>query len=87
MEADFQRFFGLEPLKLSWRRFRTLIFSLVSQESAFYAPFLADMYEEMREEAEANQSRPSNKENRIKINLDTALEELGGVKENIEFNG
>jgi len=85
VEADFQRFFGLEPLTLSWRRFKNSIFSLVSQESAFYAPYLAEMYEDIREEAEAN--RGKSKESRVKINLDTALDELGGATEKVSFNG
>ena len=42
------------------------------------------MYEEAREDAEKNSHNP--KENRVKINLDEALNELGGVKENITFN-
>lgn len=42
------------------------------------------MYEEAREDAEKNSQNP--KESRVKINLDEALEDLGGVKENITFN-
>ncbi len=44
------------------------------------------MYEDAREEAEANSHSHRPKENRVKINLDEALNELGGVKENITFN-
>ena len=43
------------------------------------------MYEDIREEAEAN--RGKSKESRVKINLDTALDELGGATEKVSFNG
>jgi hypothetical protein len=33
-----------------------------------------------------NSKQPSDKENRVKINLDTALDELGGAKESVTFN-
>ena len=82
VEADFQRFYGLHPFDLSWRRFRTLIFSLVSSESAFYAPYLKEYVEEAKERVDSRRDNP----NRIKVNLDTALDELGGIKENISFN-
>jgi uncharacterized protein YdaU (DUF1376 family) len=84
VESDFQRFFNLQPLELSWRRFKNLIFSLVSQESSFYAPYLTEYLEQSREEM--NSKQPSDKENRVKINLDTALDELGGAKESVTFN-
>jgi hypothetical protein len=84
VESDFQRFFNLQPLELSWRRFKNLIFSLVSQESSFYAPYLTEYLEQSREEMDSKQ--PSDKENRVKINLDTALDELGGAKESVTFN-
>lgn len=84
VESDFQRFFSLQPLELSWRRFKNLIFSLVSQESSFYAPYLTEYLEQSREEM--NSKQPSDKENRVKINLDTALDELGGAKESVTFN-
>ena len=82
--SDFQRFFNLQPLELSWRRFKNLIFSLVSQESSFYAPYLTEYMEQSREEIDSENSL--NKENRVKINLDTALDELGGAKESVSFN-
>jgi len=84
VESDFQRFFNLQPLELSWRRFKNLIFSLVSQESSFYAPYLNEYLEQSREEM--NSQKSSDKENRVKINLDTALDELGGAKESVTFN-
>jgi len=84
VESDFQRFFNLQPLELSWRRFKNLIFSLVSQESSFYAPYLTEYMEQSREEIDSENSL--NKENRVKINLDTALDELGGAKESVSLN-
>ena len=42
------------------------------------------MYEDIREEAEAN--RGKSRESRVKINLDTALDELGGATEKVSFN-
>jgi len=40
--------------------------------------------EQSREEIDSENSL--NKENRVKINLDTALDELGGAKESVSFN-
>ena len=54
VEADFHRFFNLAPFDCSWRKFKNLIFSLVSEESSFYAPYLKEMYEEIRESSESS---------------------------------
>jgi len=72
VEADFYRFFNLDPLSISWRLFRNLLFGLVSEESSFYAPYLKEMYEDMREE-----SKDENKVPRVQVSMEEALKELG----------
>jgi len=73
VEADFQRFYGLDPLSLTWRRFVVLLFSLVSEESAFYAPYMREMYEEYKEEM-ANEKNQTPK---VQISLEEAMDDLG----------
>ena len=49
IESDFQRFYKVDnPLQISWRRFNILLFNLISQESAFFAPFIKEAQEEAK---------------------------------------
>ena len=76
MEADFHRFYNLDPMKVSWRKFKVLLFSLVSQESAFYAPFHREMYEEMKDKNRKESDFTRNKE-KTRVSLDVAMNEIG----------
>lgn len=63
-------------MSISWRKFKVLLFSLVSQESAFYAPYHAEMYEEMKMRNEKESDFAKNKQ-KTKVSLDVAMNELG----------
>jgi|TARA_B100001094_G_scaffold333413_1_gene411807 hypothetical protein len=63
-------------LSISWRKFKVLLFSLVSQESAFYAPYHAEMYEEMKTRNEKESDFTKNKQ-KTKVSLDVAMNDLG----------
>ena len=63
-------------MSISWRKFRVLLFSLVSQESAFYAPIHAEMYEEMKARNDKESDFTKNKQ-KTRVSLDTAMGELG----------
>ena len=52
------------------------MFSLVSQESAFYAPFHAEIYEEMKEKNSKESDFTKNKE-KTRVSLDVAMQEIG----------
>jgi hypothetical protein len=65
---------------ISWRKFKVLLFSLVSQESSFYAPYHAEMYEEMKEKSSKESDFTKNKQ-KTKVSLDVAMGELGLEKE------
>lgn len=67
------RFYRLEPLNISWRLFKNLLFSLVSEESSFYAPYLAEQLKEARDEAENNR----NEKPKVQISLADAMQDLG----------
>ena len=69
VEADFRRFFSIDPLSISWRLFRNLLFGLVSEESSFYAPYMKELYEDMQDE---NKSTP-----KVQVTLDEAMKDLG----------
>ena len=71
VEADFHRFFNLAPFDCSWRLFKNLIFSLVSEESSFYAPYLKEMYENMRENSDSSETP------KVQISLEDAMKDLG----------
>ena len=60
-------------MSLSWRRLVVLLFSLVSEESAFYAHYMQAMYEEYKEEM-ANEKNQTPK---VQISLDEAMDDLG----------
>ena len=76
MEADFHRFYNLDPMKVSWRKFKVLLFSLVSQESAFYAPYHREIYEEMKEKKSKESDFTRNKD-KTRVSLDVAMQEIG----------
>jgi hypothetical protein len=53
--------------------FKNLLFSLVSEESSFYAPYLAEQMRELREDAEEKQ----NETPKVQVSLGEAMKELG----------
>jgi hypothetical protein len=61
---------------LTWRKFTVLLFSLISEESAFYAPYMRDMYEEMKEEVQNRDNTP-----KVQISLEDAMSDLGFKEE------
>lgn len=63
-------------MSVTWRKFKVLLFSLVSQESSFYAPYHAEMYEEMKQRSEKESDFTKNKQ-KTKVSLDMAMNELG----------
>ena len=63
-------------MKMSWRKFKILLFSLVSQESAFYAPYHAAMLEEAKQRNEKESDFTKNKQ-KTQVSLDVAMGELG----------
>lgn len=52
------------------------MFSLVSQESSFYAPYHAEMYEEMKEKSNRESEFTKNKQ-KTRVSLDVAMGDLG----------
>ena len=52
------------------------MFSLVSQESAFYAPYHREMYEEMKEKKSKESDFTRNKD-KTRVSLDVAMQEIG----------
>jgi hypothetical protein len=60
-------------LNITWRLFKNLLFSLVSEESSFYAPYLAEQMRELREDAEEKQ----NEKPKVQVSLGEAMKELG----------
>jgi len=52
------------------------LFSLVSQESAFYAPYHREMYEEMKEKNDKESDFTKNKQ-KTRVSLDMAMNDLG----------
>ncbi len=79
IESDFQRFYKVDnPLEISWRRFNILLFNLISQESAFFAPFLAEAREEAEMEAEWEKKKRGDRADipRDSVSLDEALGEI-----------
>lgn len=80
IESDFQRFYKIHnPLDISWRRFNILLFNLISQESAFFSPFLAEAREESERQAEWEKYKRGDRANipREAVPLDQALGEIG----------
>lgn len=80
VESDFARFYKVEqPLDISWRRFNVLLFNLITQESAFFAPFLAEAREEAEQQAEWEKYKRGDRANipRESVPLDQALGEIG----------
>lgn len=80
VESDFQRFYHIgNPLRLSWRRFRTLLFNLISEESAFFIPIIREVREEAELEKKWQDYRRGDRANipRQSISLDEALKDLG----------
>ena len=63
-------------MTVSWRKFKVLLFSLVSQESAFYAPYHREMYEEMKEKKSKESDFTRNKD-KTRVSLDVAMQEIG----------
>tara|TARA_A100001388_G_C28766370_1_gene500942 strand:+ start:2165 stop:2365 length:201 start_codon:yes stop_codon:yes gene_type:complete len=63
-------------MTVSWRKFKVLLFSLVSQESAFYAPYHREIYEEMKEKKSKESDFTRNKE-KTRVSLDVAMQEIG----------
>ena len=53
-----------------------LLFSLVSQESAFYAPYHREIYEEMKEKNSKESDFTRNKD-KTRVSLDVAMQEIG----------
>jgi len=46
VEADFNRFYNVtNPLELTWRKFNILLFNLISEQSAFFRPFMDEARE------------------------------------------
>ena len=80
IESDFQRFYKVDnPLQISWRRFNILLFNLISQESAFFAPFIKEAQEEAEQQAECEKYKRGDRANipREAVPLDQALGEIG----------
>tara|TARA_B100000427_G_C15471866_1_gene578945 strand:+ start:875 stop:1075 length:201 start_codon:yes stop_codon:yes gene_type:complete len=63
-------------MTVSWRKFKVLLFSLVSQESAFYAPYHREIYEEMKEKKSKESDFTRNKD-KTRVSLDVAMQEIG----------
>tara|TARA_R100001509_G_scaffold153288_1_gene114060 strand:+ start:839 stop:1039 length:201 start_codon:yes stop_codon:yes gene_type:complete len=63
-------------MSISWRKFKVLLFSLVSQESSFYAPYHQEMYEEMKRKNDRESDFTKNKQ-KTRVSLDVAMNELG----------
>ena len=63
-------------MSITWRKFKVLLFSLVSQESSFYAPYHAEMYEEMKEKNNKESDFTKNKQ-KTRVSLDMAMNDLG----------
>ena len=80
IESDFQRFYKVDnPLQISWRRFNILLFNLIAQESAFFAPFIKEAQEEAEQQAEWEKYKRGDRANipREAVPLDQALGEIG----------
>ena len=52
-------------MSISWRKFKVLLFSLVSQESSFYAPYHQEMYEEMKRKNDRESDFTKNKQKTV----------------------
>lgn len=80
IESDFQRFYNVDnPLEISWRKFNILLFNLISQESAFFSPFIKEAQEEAEQQAEWEKYKRGDRANipREAVPLDQALGEIG----------
>ena len=80
VESDFQRFYHVKhPLRLSWRKFKVLLFNLASEESAFFAPFIKELREEAETDRKWQDYKRGDRANipRTSISLDDALKDLG----------
>ena len=67
------RFYNIHPLEISWRLFKNLIFSLVSEESSFYAPYMKELYEDMKEEYSQKELETP----KVQVSLEDAMKDLG----------
>lgn len=63
-------------MTVSWRKFKVLLFSLVSQESSFYAPYHREMYEQMKNDSDRESDFTKNKQ-KTRVSLDMAMNDLG----------
>jgi len=80
VESDFQRFYHVdEPLRISWRKFRVLLFNLASEESAFFAPYIRELREEAELEQKWQDYKRGDRANipRTSVDLNDALKDLG----------
>jgi|TARA_B100000925_G_C21749383_1_gene362810 hypothetical protein len=80
VEADFNRFYNVtNPLELTWRKFNILLFNLISEQSAFFRPFMDEAREIAEMEAEWESKKRGDRANipREQVSLDKALGEIG----------
>lgn len=80
VEADFNRFYSVSnPLELTWRKFNILLFNLISEQSAFFRPFMDDAREEAEQDAEWEKVKRGDRAAipRSQVSLGEALNDIG----------
>jgi len=80
LEADFKRFYNVSnPLELTWRRFNILLFNLISEQSAFFRPFMDEAREDAEQQREWDRIKRGDRSEvpRSQVSLGEALNEIG----------
>tara|TARA_B100001094_G_C18068415_1_gene738683 strand:- start:315 stop:596 length:282 start_codon:yes stop_codon:yes gene_type:complete len=80
LEADFNRFYNVSnPLELTWRKFNILLFNLISEQSAFFRPFMDEAREDAEQQAEWDKVKRGDRAEvpRSQVSLGEALNDIG----------